>query len=782
MRKLNLGLYRNIVYSKGQFISILLIVVVGLFVFTAMTNASANLETSLLTYYEETSFADLYVQVMKIPANEIHKFEKEQAIEAIEGRNIFEVPFITDDDSEKVNVRIISVKESKNQVNQLYLHNGNRKINGKEVLVLQQFAQARFIEVGDEVTLQISGQKLTFNVGGIVSSPEYTYLMENEQSLMPNPEKFGVIYIEEDYLAQITNMKGQYNDIILKVSENKDLEKIEDKINETWDRFGVKRIIHKEDQLSNSVMQEEISGLKQTSKTLPFIFLIGAAAVLAAMMSRMVKNDRLTIGILKALGYTNLQVLFHYTKYAIIIGIVGGVLGTVLGTLLSGFMTKMYLQFFYIPMLTVRIYLVNIIVSVIMSIMICFIAGYLGAKKVLKISPAESMRPEPPKQGNRILLEKATFIWRKISFTWKIVLRNIFREKRKFILISLGAAFTLAMMISVFWMNDIFNTLFNIHYGKFMQMDYTINFTRPLSKNVLKDLDQLIETDVLEGKMEFPFELKHGRNAKIVNIIGLEENTEVYHFTDKYNNVIPLPEEGILLSSNLADALGVKIGDKILIHNYIPGRDDVYIKVKGIIKQSLGINGYMNLDYMESKLIDDGAINGAYVKTDKNIITPLQDVKNISSIQSQNELKAIFYEFIDLMVVSIVFMLMFSGLLGFVIIYSMTTMSINERQMEFSSLRVLGFTKREIFGIILKENFVMSLIGVIIGIPMGFSFANSIGKSFSSDLYTLNDPINVKQIILGIIVTAFFLTLAQLVTFRKIKNLNFLEALKSRTT
>lgn len=782
MRKLNLGLYRNIVYSKGQFISILLIVVVGLFVFTAMTNASANLETSLLTYYEETSFADLYVQVMKIPSNEIHKFEKEQAIEAIEGRNIFEVPFITDDDSEKVNVRIISVKESKNQVNQLYLHNGTRKINGKEVLVLQQFAQARFIEVGDEVTLQISGQKLTFNVGGIVSSPEYTYLMENEQSLMPNPEKFGVIYIEEDYLAQITNMKGQYNDVILKVSENTDLEKIEDKINETWDRFGVKRIIHKEDQLSNSVMQEEISGLKQTSKTLPFIFLIGAAAVLAAMMSRMVKNDRLTIGILKALGYTNLQVLFHYTKYAIIIGIVGGVLGTVLGTLLSGFMTKMYLQFFYIPMLTVRIYLVNIIVSVIMSIMICFIAGYLGAKKVLKISPAESMRPEPPKQGNRILLEKATFIWRKISFTWKIVLRNIFREKRKFILISLGAAFTLAMMISVFWMNDIFNTLFNIHYGKFMQMDYTINFTRPLSKNVLKDLDQLIETDVLEGKMEFPFELKHGRNAKIVNIIGLEENTEVYHFTDKYNNVISLPKEGILLSSNLADALGVKIGDKILIHNYIPGRDDVYIKVKGIIKQSLGINGYMNLDYMESELIDDGAINGAYVKTNKNIITPLQDVKNISSIQSQNELKAIFYEFIDLMVVSIVFMLMFSGLLGFVIIYSMTTMSINERQMEFSSLRVLGFTKREIFGIILKENFVMSLIGVIIGIPMGFSFANSIGKSFSSDLYTLNDPINVKQIILGIIVTTFFLTLAQLVTFRKIKNLNFLEALKSRTT
>jgi len=346
----------------------------------------------------------------------------------------------------------------------------------------------------------------------------------------------------------------------------------------------------------------------------------------------------------------------------------------------------------------------------------------------------------------------------------------------------MGAAFTVAMMIMTFWMWIVFDDMFNVHYGEFMKMDYNVSFSQPVNTDVVKDLEKITQVSTIEGNMEMPFELINGRESKVVNIIGVEKNTEMYGFRDEHGNEVILEEGGMLISSNLANSLNLKIGDKVLVHNYIPNKEEIYIEIKGIINQSLGINGYMELNYMSRTLTNYNAVNGVYINADNNIIKDLENVKNISSVKSSQEMKDVFYEYLDLMIISIVYMLIFSGILGFVIIYSMSVMSINERKMEFSSLRVLGFGKNEIFGIILKENALMSIIGIIYGIPLGYVFVDYLGRMFTTDLYTLNLPVGISQVILSIIFTIICLTGAQLATYRKISKLDFIEALKSRTT
>jgi putative ABC transport system permease protein len=284
----------------------------------------------------------------------------------------------------------------------------------------------------------------------------------------------------------------------------------------------------------------------------------------------------------------------------------------------------------------------------------------------------------------------------------------------------------------------------------------------------------------MEGRIELPFEIINGKNSKIVNIIGLERNTIFYGFEDMKGNSLKIPYNGILISSNLANSIQAKVGDEILLKNFMPNKDDGYVTVKGIIKQSLGINGYININYLNDKFLDKEIINGIYLNSYDDVSNKLYDVKNISSIQSQEDMRSSFEEFTTITAISMGFMVIFSGLLGFIIVYSMTLMSINERTLEFSSLRVMGFSKKEIFNMLIRENMIMSLIGIITGIPLGLWLVDYMGKSFTTDVYTMNEPVTFSSVVISIVLTIAFLTLAQFMTYAKIHKLDFMQALKNR--
>lgn len=782
MKKINTMLFRMISQSKSQYIAILAIIITGISVFTAMNMVAINMQSSVDLYYSQNNFPHFFIESAGFPESETDKFKSIPGVKNVSGRITLDGRMLTDDPNERVNLSIKSTSSASDSLSKNTLMEGSMELNGvKDVLVVDQFAQARGIKTKDRITIQVGGIQYTLNVVGTVANPENIYMMENAQSILPDSKSFGALYVSETFAQWAVNLPGSYNELLVEMVPGTDEDVLRDNLEERIERYGLKQTVDRESHLSNSVLDGELTNLKVMAESLPLLFLIVAGLILMMMLGRMVKRDRMKIGVLKAIGYSNRSVLAHYVGYAASAGIVGGLLGSFLGMALAGWMTRYFLEFFFIPVFKVDVYFYYVFLGIILSTVICALSGIVGARGVLKISPSDAMRSDAPKTGKRIFIQKFTVFWTKLSFSNKMVLKNIFRSKKRSIFVLSGISLTFGMMLFTNSMTGVMDQLMVKHFTEFQKMDYDITFQLPVERSTIHDITYLVDVDAIEGKIEYPFNLSYGNKEKTATILGLDGNTDFYGLKDSKGNPVFIPEKGILLSENLAKSLGVKRGDSIIINSFMPGRKGVYTNVVGTVSQSLGMSGYMNIDYMGSLLLEKNLITGVLLNSrDDKINEKLIKVPNISSVMSSEASRAVYDEYMIVMILSIGFMVVFSGLLGFAIVYNATIVNLNSREMEFSSLRVLGFTRSEIFRIILKENNILLLGGILLGIPIGTAFSKYSGAAFSSDIYTLEMSPTFWAFLLSTIYTMVFVTIAQLATYKKIQNLDFLSALKSR--
>ncbi len=764
---------------KGQVISTCFVSMVGIILYTALNSTAINMSNTLNSYYEVNNFPDLFISVVRISKNKLDLIKKMEGVEEVEGRVMTEVQMKVKKGEPSVELRFLGVDEEK-KLSRLTIVSGREIKADREVILLNKFAEDKKLEIGDNIRVQINKKEYIFKVVGLAEQPEYVYLMKDEQSILPPQGKFGVVFIREEFLQNALAYRSQYNEILVTLKDKKEIKGIKDRLEDKLDKYGLKRIVERKNQLSNRAISDEIKGLYDTATVVPMMFLIIAAVIISTIISRMVQNDRMTIGILKSLGYSDYEVLFHYIKYAVFIGGAGALLGSIGGLYLSNLMTEMYAGLFNLPFLIMKIYYRYILGGLVISIIITVIAGMAGAKKTLKIMPSESMKPEVPRGGKRIFLERIEKIWKNIKFSWKIVIRNIFRNRKRFITVVLGVSITYMVTIFPYYQISIFSQIFDEHYGKFQTADYNINFTDPLEKSAILDLKNTLKIDSIEGKIEYPFELKNGWKSKNIPIVGLKPKTEFYNFKNLRGESIELPGDGILLTENLARKLDLMRGDYVLIKNFIPGRDDLEVEVRDIIKQKLGINGYMNIHYMEKYLVDKDMVTGALIHSKNIDRSKIENGKNIASVESTEDLINTSKEFLQITMGSAFIMVIFAGIMGFGIIYNATIISISERIIEFSTLEILGFSKMKIFKLILKETILMAVFGILMGIPLGIKTVKLLAHALQSDLYTLDPNLPVKIHLITTTTTIFFIALSQLFMIKKINNLDLLEVLKSR--
>ena len=402
MKKLDTRLIRSIKKSKGQFISITVVIILALMIYVSLSMVADNLNNSIIRYYEITNFGDLFIEVSRIPKGAIDKLTSIEGVVMAQGRVSADVPLRVEDPAEKVNVRVVSLPKEDIRINDLYVLDGeNMKDNPKTTAVIQQFFDGRGMEIGERIVPYIGGTEYALEVESVVGSPEYIYLMENEQSLLPAPEKFGIIYVTEDFAQSSLGYQGSYNEIMISIEDKylNRIDSISDEIEDQLSQYGVRRITKRDNQLSHSIMMQEVESLELMSRTITFTFLLVAALIINIMLSRIVKRDRISIGVMKGLGYTNMDILIHYTKYSITIGLVGSILGIIFSIPLSMLMTNMFIVYMNIPSFEMKVYYIYFVYGIMLTTIFCVLSGLIGARKVLNILPAESMRPEAPKSG-----------------------------------------------------------------------------------------------------------------------------------------------------------------------------------------------------------------------------------------------------------------------------------------------------------------------------------------------------------------------------------------------
>jgi putative ABC transport system permease protein len=758
-----------------------MVIVIGLMSYIALSMAMNNLDVTVESYYNMTNFADGYIDFTKISSSNIEKIGEIDGIDSIEGRIVGEVQLDIED--ENVRIRVIS-EPSEEGINQLFFDASRETLEtDREIFMVDQFAKARGYQIGDEIKLIISGRRYTMILKEIIDSPEFVYMLQSEQILLPDSKKFGVIYVTKDFAQSAFDMGSLNNQAIFTIDGDADIERIMDEIDEEFSNLGITHLTEKKNQLSNRMLNEEIESGRKTVLYIPIFFIGVAAIIMVFMINRMVKNDRTMIGILKAMGYTNLNIMSHYAKLTVLIGLVGSVVGITLGFQISGWMAQFYVDsFFNIPMLEKVFYPWFALNAILITTSFTVAAGILGSRKILLIHPAESMRPAPPRIGKKIFLERYDRIWSRIRFDWKSVIRSAMRNKRRLMFTLMGIAMTYSLTLIPITLMDSFEDLFISQFEEFQQMDYTIAFKTFVSEDDLHEISKITKATKAEGKLEIPFEIEQGSKNKIVSMIGIQENTEMYNLVNVDGEVIQIPEDGVLITESVSNYFGYQKGDRIELKTFIPGHDDQIVVVKDVIEQTLGINLYANLEYMQNELVEKGAVNSILIDSDEDVKGILEDYAIIASVQSIKDIRDTFMEFMDLTIYSVTVILVFAAILGFAIVYNSGIMTISERQLEFSSMRVMGFNKYEIFKMITRETLVIAVLGILVGMPMGQAMMSSLYSSFNNDLYTFKFIVTPQSHLKTALMTTVFVAVSVFATYEKIHRLNFIDALKNRMT
>lgn len=777
---------RDIREAKGQYISLIIVVTIGVMFYSGINATFRNLENASTKYYREYNFADIWVDFYKAPESIIDRIENLTYVKMASGRVVMDVSMnISDEDA---TVRLITLPDDRETVvNDIDIKSGRyfSKEETNQCLVEEEFFIAHGLTLGDYIYPVVNGNEVKIKVIGTVKSPEFVYTLKDGSELMPDSKKFGIIYVKNSFGQEIFGLKGSINSASVLLQNGVDLDKASDDIEKYLKSYGIISIIDKDDQISNRMLKAEMDGLKAMGSAFPIVFFIVAAVIIYIMMGRMVENQRTQIGVLKALGFTNLQVFFHYLTYSVFVAVLGSILGAITGMYLGDAYTKLENMYFHLPVVNMQIYPDLVLPAFLLTLFFCLLAGYNSCKAVFKIMPSEAMKPKSPEIGKKIFLERLKIIWLNIDNTWKIIFRNIFRHKRRALLTSIGVIFSTALLLIAMSMMDSINFMVDQQYSNIQNYDIKVNFSKFLSLEEVKSIRNIPGVNKIEPILETGVEIQKGWRKKNVGLTAIVRDPEMYRVVDKAGKPVALPGRGIVIPEKLAEELEIKLNDSVLLKPLLPGMDEIRVPVKGIAAQYIGMSAYSPLEDI-NYIMGEGVItNSAVLKLENNsfeneVKEKLKDMGAVSSVQSKSDALNALMKNMAAMTSSIGIMILLAAILSIAVVYNTATINIFERQRELATLKVLGFKDNEIKKLIFNENYIITAFGLILGLPCGSWLGTYMMTTFTTDFYSFPFVTESWTYVFSIALTIVFTIMANLILMKKIKKISIVEVLKNR--
>lgn len=786
MKTMNRMLVREIMKAKGQFLAAAAVVFAGIAMFSASFVSYNNLKSSVESYYEQYNFLDYYADLNGISDSGIKRIGEMKGVKAAIGRNTADAGADMDN-SKRVTVRLISLPDrTQPEVNRLVTVSGGY-LDYKDrysCLVTRKFAEFYRLNTDSRIKVIVNLKTYEFNIDGIVDSPEFVYAMKSETEVSPSAEKFGVIYIGEAAAKDILGTGGMYNQVHVMFDKGIDEAVLIDDLEDELEDYGFISGTERKDQLSCLMVDNEIKELEEIAMMFPLLFLTIAAIIIYIMQRRIINNQRTLIGVMKALGYANWRILLHYILYSLMIAVTGAIPGVAAGYILSIHLTRSYTSIFSIPIMNTEIHISVLFLGVPMSVCFCLFAGYSSAKRVLGIDPAQAMRSEAPLSGKRVFLERVSFVWNRLSFGWKMSIRNIFRSRARTLFTIAGMMATIMFfMVSLFFLDSIDYLLYQ-NFCVFQKQDYKISFSGPASYYDALELESIEGIRRVEPLLELPVEIKNGWKEESTLLVGITGENDFYRLVDSSFMPVKLPEEGMLMAHTIAEKLDIRAGDTVKIKLYLGKPLEKYVKVAGIVKQYAGFSCYMNIDEL-GRLSEEGRFaTGALadIRPDKydSASRELNDISGIETVEVRSDVFKDFEQFLQLMNTFVGFMIFFGTIMGFAIIYNTTVINIMERRRELASLKVLGYSAREVENTILRENIMTGIISIIPGILFGGFMCRFLAGMFSNEIFALEVVISPRTYIIAVLSIFLFAVLAQHANRKSISGLDMVEVLKNR--
>jgi len=786
MHPLDRKLLRDLWHLKGQVLAIAVVIATGVGVMVQSLGAIQSLQATTDAYYERYRFAEVFCHLKRAPRSLVPRIAAIPGVQTVEPRIVEYATLDIAGFEEPATALLSSLPErGRPLLNQLALRSGRLVDPAKpeEVVVNEKFAVAQELTLGDTVQAVINTQKRTLRIVGIALSPEHAYAI-GPGSLMPDDKRYAIFWMGERALAGAFDLDGAFNDVTLTLLPHAAPDGVIQRLDRILAPYGGSGAYARKDQISNWFLMNEIDQLSTMARLLPSIFLVVAAFLTNMVVDRLIATERGVIGLLKAFGYSDIEVGWHYMKLVMVIALIGVALGSFLGAALGQWTTSIYAQMYSFPFLLFRPLPDSFLIAGGLSLLAAMVGTASAVRRAVRLAPAEAMRPPAPPSFSRSYLAR-TGLARLLDQPTRMIFRQVFRWPLRSGLTVIGIGMSVAVLIMALQWIDSINRLIDVYFVAAQRQDVTVSLTDVRPPSVLRAFENLPGVLAVEGQRNLDVRARLGPRSKRLQVSGLPARQGLYLVYDDAGGAIDLPPDGLVISTKLAEILGAKTGDRITLEVLEGQRPVVEVPVVRIFNTYIGYPAYMRAEAVNRVMRETKVVNTVHLRIDPNrqaaLFRKLKDTPHVSSVTLRQAAIDIFNETMAKTV--LVFVGMFAGFasaLAIGVVYNSARIALSERGRELATLRVIGFTRFEISYILLGQSLLLTLMALPVGCLIGNWLALGMAASFDTELFRIPAVIEPSSFGYAMLVTLAAAAVSALMVRRRLDRLDLIAVLKTR--
>ncbi|HEX6320596.1 MAG TPA: ABC transporter permease [Burkholderiales bacterium] len=785
MKSLNKKLLRDLWALKTQVVSIALVIACGIGGFIGSLSTHGSLVWSRDNYYATARFAHVFATAKRAPASLAERIRAIPGVVEAETRVVRDTQLSIPGVVPPMIARLIGYDfEHPAGINRLTLRSGRWPAPGArgEVVVNQRFLEARELKLGDRLNVLLNGKLERLTLVGTALTPEYIYATRGGG--MPDDEWFAVLWTDARQLAAAFNMEGAFNSVLLRVSRDTSMQAVIEALDRILEPYGSLGAVGRDDQVSHKIITQEIDQQQIFGTVLPAIFLLVAAFILNVVLHRQVNAQRGEIAALKALGYADRWIAGHYLKFASVIVLLGVALGIALGWWLGNAMTGLYTDLFHFPQFNYFLPAWLVLAGAGAALAAGFAGAFAATRGILGLRAAEALRPPAPAEFRALLLERLGYA-HLLTPAQRMILRNLERKPVRAATTIAGIAGSVAILISgTFWMDSL-EWFIDVQFNQVQRADVNVAFAEPLPRNVRLELGRLPGVSEVEVSRAIPVRLRAGHRSYRTGITGLEDDATLQRVLDaELRESKPAPG-GVLLTTRLADRLGVRPGDTVTAELLEGKRVKAEVRVTGTVREMAGMNAWMRLEDLNRLAREGPVVSGAGLAVERAqepaLLERLKAMPGAAVVIVNRTLIDTFRETSARNVLFFTAVLsVFAATIAVGVVYNNARIQLAERAWELASLRVLGFTRREVSVLLLGELAVEIALAIPLGFVAGFWLAALLIALMSQEV--MEFPLVIfpsTYVYSGAVVVAAGVVSA-LIVRNRIDNLDLVAVLKTR--
>ena len=785
-RKLARELYR----SKGLLLAIASIIAVGMTCFVSFRSAYHNLQHAKADYYRQCRMADFWIDLKKAPLAEIETLRAIPGITQVTARIGRFATVDLEDVPKPINSMVLSLPDRRRGIVNDIVQQEGRYFSARrrnEVIVNAAFARRHHLYPGSRIHLLLNNRREELLVIGTAISSEFTYLL-GPGAVVPDPDNFGVFYIKQSFAEDVFDFSGAANQIVGRFAPDvgRRAALVIGEAERRLEPFGVFTTVLLKNQPSNLSLSSEIEGLGAMATVVPAVFLLVAAVVLNVLMTRLARQQRTVIGTLKALGYSDRRIFAHFLKFGITVGVLGGICGSGLGYLASMGMMAVYRDFFEFPRLTSGFYWYTHVVGMAVSLLCAVVGSLHGARAMLRLRPAEAMRPESPRGGGHVLFERIPALWDRLSAGWRISLRDMMRHRLRTGAGIFAAAMGAGLLVTGFMMAEIQNYLIDFQFREIARHDLSVSFQDARGRPAWDEVKRLPGVDRCEPVLNVACTMVHGPYRRKGGVTGLLSDATLTVPRDRVGQPITVPHDGLVLTSRLAEILHAQAGDVLTLVPIKGARRPFQTVIRQVAESYVGLQAYADIGYLSRQLDSEFMVNAVQVVDDRDprdrvrLYRALKHMPAVQTVTSRTDMIRNLEEtLVNNQYVFITALVIFSGIVFFGSIVNASLVSLAERQREVATFMAIGYTPWQVGTMFLRESLVVNTVGTLLGLPFGYALVKLTSLAYRENEMFRLPVVSAPWVWAATICLAFVFTLmAHAVVQRHIHQMNYIEALK----